>query len=152
MDRLSAAARSALMSRIGQANTSPERRVRRILHRNGLRFRLHRRDLPGTPDIVLPSRLTAIFVHGCFWHQHKGCRRASLPSTNPEKWRDKFERNVARDAAAYAALGELGWQVIVVWECELKNEAALERSLRDRFTLPDNAKRLESGASTLDIP
>lgn len=125
------------MSRVKQANTAPEMRVRRILHRNGLRFRLHRRDLPGTPDIVLPSRRTVIFVHGCFWHRHQGCSRASIPTTNPERWRLKFERNVARDGEASAALQELGWTVLIVWECELKNEAELENRLRDRFSLAD---------------
>jgi DNA mismatch endonuclease (patch repair protein) len=111
--------------------------VRRILHRNGLRFRLHRRDLPGTPDIVLPSRRTVIFVHGCFWHRHKGCSRASTPTINSERWRLKFERNVARDAETHAALRELGWTVLVIWECELKNEAELENRLRNRFGSAD---------------
>lgn len=131
MDRLTAVERSALMSRVAQANTKPEKRVRQLLHRNGFRFRLHRRDMPGTPDIVLPSRRTAIFVHGCFWHRHAGCRRATTPATNPERWRLKFERNVARDAAACEALNALGWCVLVVWECELRDEPALERRLRE---------------------
>nr|WP_264306194.1 very short patch repair endonuclease [Rhizorhabdus wittichii] len=138
MDRLSTKARSALMSRVKQANTAPELRVRRLLHRNGLRFRLHRRDMPGTPDIVLPSRRTAIFVHGCFWHRHQGCPRASTPTTNPERWRLKFERNVTRDGEACTALHELGWTVLIVWECELKNEAELEKRLRDRLGLADS--------------
>ena len=138
MDRLSASTRSALMSRVKQADTAPEMRVRRLLHRNGLRFRLHRRDLPGTPDVVLPSRRTVIFVHGCFWHRHQRCSRASTPTTNPERWRLKFERNVARDGEACAALRELGWTVLIVWECELKNEAELENRLRDRLGLADS--------------
>lgn len=131
MDRLTTVARSALMSRVAQANTIPEKRVRRLLHRMGLRFRLHRRDLPGTPDIVLPGRRTVILVHGCFWHRHEGCPRASTPATNTERWRLKFERNVARDAAARMALEMLGWRVLVVWECELKDETALENRLRE---------------------
>lgn len=138
MDRLSAGARSALMSRVKQADTAPEMRVRRILHRNGLRFRLHRRDLPGTPDIILPSRHTVIFVHGCFWHRHQGCSRASTPTTNAERWRLKFERNVARDGETCAALRELGWAVLTIWECELKNEAELENRLRNRLGLADS--------------
>jgi DNA mismatch endonuclease (patch repair protein) len=137
MDRLSASTRSALMSRVKQVDTAPEMRVRRILHRNGLRFRLHRRDLPGTPDIVLPSRRTVIFVHGCFWHRHQGCPRASTPKTNPERWRLKFERNIARDDEACTALRGLGWAVLIVWECELRNEVELENHLRNRLGLAD---------------
>ena len=138
MDRLAAGTRSALMSRVKQVDTAPVMRVRRILYRNGVRFRLHRRDLPGTPDIVLPSRRTVIFVHGCFWHRHEGCSRASTPMTNSERWRLKFERNVARDGEACAALHELGWTVLIVWGCELKNEAELEKRLRERLGLTDS--------------
>jgi DNA mismatch endonuclease (patch repair protein) len=129
VDRISPEARSALMSRVGNTDTRPEVRVRRILHKNGFRFRLHRRDLPGTPDIVLPSCRIVIFVHGCFWHRHSGCRRASMPATNVDRWQLKFDRNVVRDEANRASLKLLGWQVLVVWECELKNEAALENRL-----------------------
>ena len=111
-------------------DTAPEVRVRSILHRMGYRFTLHRRDLPGTPDIVLPRFRAAVFVHGCFWHQHRGCRRATLPRTNACFWRDKFERNVARDHKKIAALRRQGWRAKVVWECQTKRPELLSRSLR----------------------
>jgi DNA mismatch endonuclease (patch repair protein) len=108
------------MSRITGRDTAPERALRSALHRAGLRFRLHRRDLPGRPDIVLPSRRLAIFVHGCFWHRHEGCRFTTTPTTNAEFWQRKFASNTTRDAANVAALEALGWRVIVAWECEVK--------------------------------
>lgn len=108
------------MSRIANRDTAPERALRSALHRAGLRFRLHRRDLPGRPDIVLPSRRMVIFVHGCFWHRHEGCRFTTTPATNPEFWQGKFASNVSRDAANVAALEALGWRVLVAWECEVK--------------------------------
>jgi DNA mismatch endonuclease (patch repair protein) len=122
--------RSAMMARIGQRNTAPEITVRRILHRLGIRFRLHRHDLPGTPDIVLPSRRTAILVHGCFWHRHAGCRFAYMPKSRIEFWKAKFERNVARDAEVEQALCGLGWRVHIVWECETADLVVLEKRLR----------------------
>lgn len=133
MDRLSPNDRSALMSRIGARNTAPELRVRGILHRLGFRFRLHRRDLPGTPDIVLPRFRTALFVHGCFWHRHPGCSRASLPATNVARWQAKFDRNTARDREARRALEAAGWRVELIWECELKNQRALVDRLEAMF-------------------
>lgn len=99
--------------------------VRRLLHAAGFRYRLHRHDLPGKPDIVFPSRHKAILVHGCFWHQHRGCHYADRPSSNTEYWRRKLDRNVARDAANSAKLKELGWDTLVVWECETRDRAAL---------------------------
>jgi DNA mismatch endonuclease (patch repair protein) len=119
-----------MMARIGQRNTAPEIAVRRILHRLGLRFRLHRRDLPGTPDIVLPRRKLAILVHGCFWHRHAGCRFAYTPKSRVEFWNAKFDRNGARDHEVENALTGLGWRVRVVWECETRDPGALERRLR----------------------
>jgi DNA mismatch endonuclease (patch repair protein) len=119
--------RSAMMARIGQRNTAPEIAVRRALHRLGLRFRLHRRDLPGTPDIVLPARRLALLVHGCFWHRHHGCRLAYTPKSRPKFWNAKFERNVTRDQEVRQALTDLGWRVLVVWECETRDLAILER-------------------------
>jgi DNA mismatch endonuclease, patch repair protein len=103
-----------------------------MLHRLGLRFRLHRRDLPGTPDIVLPGRKLAVLVHGCFWHRHAGCPFAYTPKTRVEFWKAKFERNVARDQEVQQALTDLGWRVCVVWECETGDGAALEAALRRR--------------------
>lgn len=112
------------MSRIRGSDTAPERAVRSILHRLGLRFSLRRKELPGKPDIVLPARGAAVFVHGCFWHQHPGCRLAVMPQTRREFWTQKLSRNVARDDENVRALKQMGWKVVTVWECEL---AAPER-------------------------
>lgn len=130
MDIVDTATRSRMMSGIKGRNTRPELIVRRFLHASGYRFRLHRRDLPGSPDIVLSRFKTCIFVHGCFWHRHQDCRYATTPKTRTEFWNAKFDANVERDNRAKAALVALGWQVITVWECELKRpEAALKRVL-----------------------
>lgn len=121
--------RSRAMAQVRSKNTKPEKRVRSLLHRLGRRFRLHRRDLPGTPDIVLPKHRAAIFVHGCFWHAHPGCPRATTPSTRVEFWTDKLARNAARDARNQRELAAAGWRVLVVWECETRDEPALEARL-----------------------
>ncbi len=128
-DVMDSARRSELMARIRSSDTSPELAVRRIAHRMGLRFRLHRKDLPGRPDLVFPRRRTAVFVHGCFWHRHRGCRLASTPKSHVDYWTRKFETNVARDARQQRALKKLGWRVLVVWECETRSEEAIERRL-----------------------
>lgn len=122
-DTISSERRSWNMSRIGGRNTKPELRLRSLLHRAGFRFRLHAKDLPGRPDIVLPRYRTVIFVHGCFWHRHAGCRNATTPSTRMEFWQDKFDGNVNRDQRNRATLEAAGWKVLTVWECELKAEA-----------------------------
>lgn len=109
-----------IMSRVSSRNTSPEIAVRRALHRAGLRFRLHEAKIPGRPDIVLPRWKTVIFVHGCFWHRHADCRYASVPKTRTAFWLEKFERNVARDAASRKKAEEMGWRVLEVWECDVK--------------------------------
>ena len=116
------------MSRVRNKNTGPELAVRRALHAAGFRFRLHRRDLPGRPDIVLPRYRTAVFVHGCFWHGH-ACRRGALPQDNAEFWSEKIDRNRARDATAVEALVLAGWSVETIWQCQLKQglEPLLER-------------------------
>lgn len=123
VDTLTREQRSWNMSRIKGRNTGPELRLRSLLHRAGFRFRLHAKDLPGRPDIVLPRYRTAIFVHGCFWHRHSNCRYATTPSTNKEFWVEKFSGNVNRDARNRARLEEKGWAVITIWECELKSDA-----------------------------
>lgn len=128
--------RSDIMRAVKRAHTKPEIIVRQALHALGLRFRLHRRDLPGSPDIVLPRFRTAVFVHGCFWHRHPGCRHATTPKSRQEYWLPKFEANVERDARKEAQLRELGWRVAVIWECETKSLAALEARLRLEFDLP----------------
>ena len=121
-DIVTPAQRSAMMSRIRGKNTRPELALRRQLFAAGYRFRIHRRDLPGTPDVVLPRHRVALFVHGCFWHRHAGCRMTTVPSTNAAVWAAKFAVNVERDAAAVRRLGELGWRVAVVWECAIGPE------------------------------
>nr|WP_229256092.1 DNA mismatch endonuclease Vsr [Duganella fentianensis] len=108
------------MAGIKAKNTGPEIRVRHFLHKNGFRFRLHRRDLPGNPDIVLPRYRTCIFVHGCFWHRHDGCKLASNPKSRQDFWREKFGANVRRDKLNRRLLEEDGWRVVIVWECGLR--------------------------------
>src|SRR4051794_15552930 len=117
-DLLSPARRSALMARVKSRDTRPEIAVRRMLHAAGYRFRLHRRDLPGTPDIVLPSRRIIIFVHGCFWHGHSGCRLATIPKTRTEFWRAKIQNNQVRDRQCEQLLRDSGWRVLTFWECQ----------------------------------
>jgi len=124
------------MAKIGPRDTKPEMVVRRMLHAMGRRFRLHRRDLPGTPDIVLPTARKAIFVHGCFWHRHEGCSKATTPKTRAEFWQQKFAANVERDARKEAQLRKAGWDVIIVWECETRDAASLKIELRDRLDTP----------------
>ena len=121
MDRLTPEQRSWNMSRVRCANTKPEKVVRSLLHRMGYRFRLYRRDLPGCPDIVLPKYLTVVFVHGCFWHQHVGCRKATIPKTRHNFWKQKLTNNVVRDKKVRRELEDDGWRVLVVWECQIKN-------------------------------
>lgn len=120
MDVLTPEQRKRNMSAIKGKNTKPEILVRKLLHELGYRFRIQRKDLPGKPDIVLPKYKTAIFINGCFWHRHAGCKYASNPSTNSEFWEKKFAANVKRDARNYAALREQGWNVLIIWECEVK--------------------------------
>ena len=120
------------MSRVTGKDTTPEIRVRKAAHALGLRFRLHRRDLPGSPDLLFPKIRVALFVHGCFWHRHSGCRKASTPKTRTEYWREKFEKNVERDARIASDMQELGWRVVVMWECETKDATDLYRIIRER--------------------
>lgn len=117
MDIVDPATRSRMMAGIRSTNTRPEITVRKYLHARGFRFRLHQTALPGRPDIVLPKWRTVIFVHGCFWHRHPGCDKATNPSSNIEKWTSKFSNNVARDRKVRDALTKEGWNVIVIWEC-----------------------------------
>jgi DNA mismatch endonuclease (patch repair protein) len=125
MDNVSPAHRSTIMSKVRSRDTQPEMRVRHALHALGLRYRLHRKDLPGSPDVVFPRQQVAVFVHGCFWHQHPGCKRASIPETRRKFWSAKLKKNVERDCAALSALEIAGWSVEVIWECETKNSAVL---------------------------
>jgi DNA mismatch endonuclease, patch repair protein len=118
---IDAETRHRVMASIRKRDTRPEMAVRRALHAQGLRFRLHRSDLPGTPDVVLPGRRLAVFVHGCFWHQHPGCSWSRMPSGNTSYWGPKLARNIERDTKARRQLETLGWRVIVVWECEARD-------------------------------
>ena len=126
------------MSRIRSKNTKPEKLVRKYLFAKGFRYRKNDKRYPGKPDIVLPKYKTIIFVHGCFWHQHSGCKAARIPDTNSGFWKDKFDCNVARDQKEQEALKKAGWKVIVLWECELSNKekrtirlAALAEEIRE---------------------
>jgi DNA mismatch endonuclease (patch repair protein) len=120
VDHVSPERRSQIMGSVRDRNTTPEITVRKAVHRLGLRFRLRGRGLPGRPDLVLPKRKTAIFVNGCFWHRHPGCKRTTIPKTNAPFWIEKFNSNVRRDQANYAKLGAMGWRVIVLWQCEVR--------------------------------
>ncbi len=131
MDTLSPEQRSRTMSRIKGKDTAPERAVRSLLHRMGYRFRLHRKTLPGTPDIVLPRHRAVIFVHGCFWHGHPGCGRATLPATRREFWSRKIADTRERDRRAVSDLEKLGYRCCIVWQCELKDTDALGRRLAE---------------------
>ncbi|WP_081960932.1 very short patch repair endonuclease [Aquabacterium sp. NJ1] len=126
--------RSRMMSGIRGGDTKPELMVRKCLFASGYRFRLHRKDLPGCPDVVLTGRRIAVFVHGCFWHQHLGCKYAKLPGTRVDFWRGKLSANVVRDRHAIELLGVLGWRVLVIWECATRTKVgrdALPEKLRE---------------------
>ena len=129
-DTITSERRSWNMSQIRGKDTKPELRVRSLLHRMGFRFRLHRKDLPGRPDIVLPKYRTVVLVHGCFWHRHPECRFAYMPKSRISFWSKKFKQNVERDKRNQQAMADLGWKVIVVWECELRNLKLLQKRLR----------------------
>lgn len=133
MDRISPEQRSWTMSRVRSVDTGPELLVRKAAHALGLRFRLHRRDLPGSPDLVFPKHTVALFVHGCFWHRHARCRRASTPKSQTVYWTRKFERNIARDRRVAAQLRALGWRPVVVWECQTKDPGKLADILKKRL-------------------
>jgi len=121
MDIVSPERRSQIMRAICRENTAPEMLVRKAAHRLGLRFRLHVKPLPGRPDLVLPKWRTVIFVNGCFWHRHPGCKRTTIPKSNTEFWQRKFAANVQRDQINYARLEESGWRVLIVWQCQIRS-------------------------------
>jgi DNA mismatch endonuclease (patch repair protein) len=142
-DTLSKQQRSALMSRVRSADTKPEWILRSGLHRLGLRYRLGNKSLPGHPDLVFPKYRAVVFVHGCYWHRHPGCKGASTPKTNVAFWTRKFAENVERDRRAQQALAELGWRVLVVWQCEL---------MRDTVETIENVARWLTGPADSDQP
>src|SRR5688572_4811673 len=131
MDTLTPRERSERMGRIRAKNTRPELQIRRMLHARGFRYRLHRRDLPGSPDLVFPGKRKVIFVHGCFWHRHTCQTGRRAVRTRSEYWKSKFERNVSRDLRKEQELAGLGWDVLVVWECEVKETGGLRERLID---------------------
>jgi DNA mismatch endonuclease (patch repair protein) len=123
-DTVDEATRSRIMASVKAKNTRPELALRKALHALGFRFRLHRKGLPGTPDLVLAKYRAAVFVHGCYWHRHEGCRYASVPITRADFWNEKFRTNIERDRKALAALQGTGWRTAIIWECALKNDSA----------------------------
>lgn len=129
--------RSKIMSRVKSTNTKPEILVRQLLHRMGHRFRLHRKDLPGKPDIVLPRHHKVIFVHGCFWHGHEGCPRAARPTTNVDFWNAKIDRNIERDGQNRRELEAEGWESLVIWQCQTRDIKALQNSLKRFLAVED---------------
>ena len=141
MDRLTPEERSRLMSRVRGKDTKPEMAVRRLVHRMGFRFRLHRRDLPGCPDLVLPRHRKAILVHGCFWHSCARCHAGRVPGSNVAYWEPKLRRNVERDAVNEEALRLAGWEVLVVWECQTRARRAPELEARLGAFLDDGPGR-----------
>jgi len=132
VDTLTPKQRSERMSRVRGANTKPEMVVRRLVHSMGYRYRLHKTTIPGKPDLAFASRRKVIFVHGCFWHRHdaRGCKLARLPKSRLDFWLPKLDANVARDAKIRARLGDLGWSVLTVWECELRDADSLKKTIR----------------------
>lgn len=124
-DKLSTEERSILMGKVRSKNTKPEIAVRKLIHAKGYRFRLHRRDIPGSPDLVFPSLKKVIFVHGCFWHRHTGCKMATTPNTRREFWNQKFASNIKRDQRNFEELAKMGWKFLIIWECEIKDFSSL---------------------------
>ena len=142
MDVFSKGKRSQIMSRISGKNTKPEIIVRSLLHRMGYRFRLHDKNMPGKPDIILPKHKKVIFVHGCFWHGHKDCPRSKRPSTNVEFWNKKIDGNIERDNKNIKSLENLGWKTLILWTCEIKNQDILKHKLKS-FLDTKNLNRAE---------
>ena len=140
VDTLTKEERSARMARIRGKDTKPEMLVRRALHRLGYRYRLHRKELPGRPDVVFPARKLVLFVHGCFWHAHPGCKIANMPKSRREYWNAKFARNKDRDERNATMLAQAGWRVMTIWECETKDMQSLERRLMNGI-VPRSAGR-----------
>lgn len=133
VDHVTRERRSAMMSGVRGKDTLPELLVRKAAHGLGLRFRLHDRRLPGRPDLVFPRWRTVVFVNGCFWHGHPGCKRAARPKSNVRFWADKIEANTRRDAVNYAQLRDMGWRVVIFWQCELRSIEHARAALKSSF-------------------
>lgn len=140
MDIFSKSKRSDIMSKISGKETKPEILVRKYLFSKGFRYRKNVKDLPGKPDIVLPKYKTIIFIHGCFWHGHEGCKKSNLPTTNTEFWSEKIGKNIERDRFNINNLNNKGWKVIIVWQCELKNADVMDKRLMKLTTEITNPK------------
>jgi len=149
VDVVDRATRSRMMSGIRGKNTRPELFVRRFLHKHGFRYRLHAKILPGSPDVILPKWKVVIFVHGCFWHRHEGCRLSTTPASNRERWKDKFEKNVTRDQRNIKALLSSGWAVIILWECGLRE---VESGKRDLCWLLDIIRDMSTTGESIEWP
>ena len=130
MNRVTADRRSEIMRRIRSKDTSIEMTIRRLVHGMGYRYRLHAKDLPGSPDLVFRGRRKIILVHGCFWHRHRKCPLSSTPKTRVDFWKEKFEKNMVRDRRNLRELKKLGWSILVVWQCEIKDKDKLEKMIR----------------------
>lgn len=148
MDTVDTATRSKMMSSIRGKDTGPEMVVRRFLHGQGYRYRIHRKDLPGKPDIVIPRLKVCIFVHGCFWHRHPGCPFATIPKTRPEFWNEKLQKNVMRDLANIDTLEAAGWNILIVWECQLKKDPQTLEKLEQKLRLLSPDKATDGNAAT----
>ena len=133
-DHLRRTARAALMASVRTSNTAPEQSAQSLLRQHGIRFRTHDKSLPGTPDIVLPAQRLVIFVHGCFWHQHKPCRQYRMPKSRTEFWLPKLMANKRRDMRTQKLLSKMGWRVLVLWECELRNSESLISRIQEFMT------------------
>lgn len=151
-DAMTPEQRSRCMAAIKGKDTKPEMIVRKYLFSRGLRFRVQVRKLPGNPDIVLPKYKTVIFVNGCFWHGHEGCKYFRLPKSNVEFWKEKIERNIERDRESMRALLDLGWKVIRVWECELRNKANREETLNEIYNSITSPDGCDYSLEETDIP
>jgi DNA mismatch endonuclease, patch repair protein len=142
IDHVSRKKRSAIMGAVHGKHTAPELLVRSAAHKLGLRFRLHAAKLPGRPDLIFPKWKTVVFVNGCFWHRHPGCKRTTVPKSNAEFWRRKFRENVRRDRANYVRLSELGWRVVILWQCQLGRPGTVPQAMSLlRARLPAPVKR-----------
>jgi DNA mismatch endonuclease, patch repair protein len=150
MDTLTPAERSTRMALIRSKNTKPELEVRKLTHALGYRYSLHKRGLPGKPDLAFPCQKKVIFVHGCFWHSHEGCRVANQPKSRSDFWENKFKRNKARDASNQLSLMKGGWDVCVIWECETKNISDIKDRLR--HFLGPTARERANGGPRVDAP
>ena len=139
MDTLTKTERSERMARIRGKDTKPELRLRRLLHGRGYRFRLHRKDLPGTPDLVFPSRKKVIFVHGCFWHAHENCKVANLPKSRRAYWQKKFDTNRRRDQKNIESLKQMGWDVFVAWECQVNHDSMILNDIEKFLGAPGDS-------------